>query len=42
MAQVQAPQKLDPKDIVKLLVALRRAVNDQAGARLDSRSALRG
>ncbi|KPA97579.1 hypothetical protein PF70_02353 [Pseudomonas asplenii] len=30
MAQVQAPQKLDPKDIVKLLVALRRAVNAQA------------
>ncbi|KPA92224.1 hypothetical protein PF66_00897 [Pseudomonas asplenii] len=30
MAQVQAPQKLDPKDIVKLLVALRRAVKAQA------------
>ncbi|WP_264084010.1 hypothetical protein [Pseudomonas vanderleydeniana] len=42
MAQIQAPQRLNPKDIVKLLVALRRAVNDQAGTRLASRGALRG
>ncbi|SDS33579.1 hypothetical protein SAMN05216598_1262 [Pseudomonas asplenii] len=27
MPPVQAPQKLDPQDIVKLLVALRRALN---------------
>ncbi|MEF9671734.1 hypothetical protein [Pseudomonas sp. MWU13-2100] len=26
MAQVNAPEKLDPQDIVKLLMALRRAV----------------
>ncbi|WP_248798116.1 hypothetical protein [Pseudomonas sp. MWU13-2105] len=26
MAQANAPEKLDPQDIVKLLVALRRAV----------------
>jgi len=29
MAQAKAPEKLDPQDIVKLLVALRRAVRKQ-------------
>jgi hypothetical protein len=30
MADVKAPQRLDPQDIVKLLVALRRALKAQA------------
>lgn len=29
MADVKAPQPLDPQDIVKLLVALRRALKKQ-------------
>ncbi|CAD5203117.1 hypothetical protein [Pseudomonas sp. FEN] len=29
MLQANAPEKLDPQDIVKLLVALRRAVKAQ-------------
>jgi len=29
MVQAKAPEKLDPQDIVKLLVALRRAVRKQ-------------
>ncbi|BBP74095.1 hypothetical protein PHLH7_01990 [Pseudomonas sp. Ost2] len=30
MDQAKAPEKLDPQDIVKLLVALRRAVKGQS------------
>ncbi len=30
MADVKAPQQLDPQDLVKLLVALRRALKDRA------------
>lgn len=33
MAQASAPEKLDPQDIVKLLVALRRAMKPQPSAR---------
>ncbi|WP_256262608.1 hypothetical protein [Pseudomonas gingeri] len=33
MDQAKAPEKLDPQDIVKLLVALRRAVRPQPGSR---------
>ncbi|MGF6205798.1 hypothetical protein ABH906_001804 [Pseudomonas frederiksbergensis] len=29
MADIKAPQRLDPQDIVKLLVALRRALKTQ-------------
>jgi hypothetical protein len=29
MADVKVPQRLDPQDIVKLLMALRRALNTQ-------------
>ncbi|SDV07872.1 hypothetical protein SAMN04490183_4393 [Pseudomonas corrugata] len=30
MADVKAPQQLDPQDMVKLLVALRRALKNRA------------
>ncbi len=31
MADVKVPQRLDPQDIVKLLVALRRALKARVG-----------